>query len=1002
MSSRKSEYMLKYQKAKVKLLEYDVPKENYPKFSLNYRDLAFPTVLTLSEYAEAVINDDEERKDALKEGLHFCAEFYDAAMKSREQINHDLDFLLSGSIAYFFQEDYGSAVVLLSEIDYKLLPDDMRGTIAEVFNIIFYGKRKTTVNNRIVVAFEKYIQSGYEDQFQVFTEYDRCRIYGGTDAKEAFFTEALYAAIRIAISNSARVLLPKYSKLDANKWESYFNKNNSIKMVWPAQKLIGEQRILQGKSAIIQLPTGVGKTKSIELIVRSMFLSERGNVALIVAPLRSLCNEITDNMRDAFVNEAIINQFSDILELDFEEIFVDEVCNRVLICTPEKLQFIFHHQPDFLSEINLFIFDEGHMFDDMSRGAMYELLISDIKRNIEKTQQMIILSAVLLNADKILEWVIGDEGVLAYNEKIKSTPKVVGFASKENEIHYYSDSFTEEDFYIPRAIKQKELKTKRANGSPKLFPENKSQDIALYYTNQLCKNGGIAIYMSQRRSVPTILKRLIEISEKEYDLSRLRDSSNQNELRKLNKLISEYYGFDYVYAKASLLGILPHYSTLPNGVRLSVEHAFREKKIKAVACTSTLAQGVNIPIKYMIMTNLKSAEKMISSRNFQNLIGRTARSGVYTEGSILITDTKLFDERKNGRGYYKWQDAVKMIDPRNAEACGSAILSIVQDFTVNYELKVPGKFVSDFICDHICEEWDMQIVKMLIEGLKKIQKDTQLNINTITDRVAAYHNIIGTVENEICYVISNKTKGDERDKIEVDKAIDELYQSTLAFFLANDTEKELLHNIFKALVEKIKKQAINIDKLAISMVDIDMASEIIELIEGRDLNNTSYHSQELIIFLVDLYNQIYQHDLITNDLCIKWINGYSYAEIGKDCDIAIMDVEKKCGLSLSYQLSFLIGNIIDYLDAESENYEKLLMIQKQIKYGVKSTTSISICEKVFNDRIVSNLITEIIGNALIEEDKIINVIRYFEDTIISELQEYPSFFTDRIRFLNKI
>ena len=55
MRITKSEYMLKYQKAKVKLLEYDIPKQDYPQFQLNYKDLAFPTVYIISDYAEAVI-----------------------------------------------------------------------------------------------------------------------------------------------------------------------------------------------------------------------------------------------------------------------------------------------------------------------------------------------------------------------------------------------------------------------------------------------------------------------------------------------------------------------------------------------------------------------------------------------------------------------------------------------------------------------------------------------------------------------------------------------------------------------------------------------------------------------------------------------------------------------------------------------------------------------------------------------------------------------------------
>lgn len=65
MGSNKSSLMLKYQKAKVKLLEYEVPEKEWPSFPLNYRDLAYPTVLAISQYAEA-INEDLERKTIYK------------------------------------------------------------------------------------------------------------------------------------------------------------------------------------------------------------------------------------------------------------------------------------------------------------------------------------------------------------------------------------------------------------------------------------------------------------------------------------------------------------------------------------------------------------------------------------------------------------------------------------------------------------------------------------------------------------------------------------------------------------------------------------------------------------------------------------------------------------------------------------------------------------------------------------------------------------------------
>lgn len=126
---------------------------------------------------------------------------------------------------------------------------------------------------------------------------------------------------------------------------------------------------------------------------------------------------------------------------------------------------------------------------------------------------------------------------------------------------------------------------------------------------------------------------------------------------------------------------------MPNGLRLAVEHACRSKALRLVICTSTLAQGVNIPIKYLFMTIFMVARNSMQIRSFQNLMGRTARSGMYTEGSVIVTDPQLFDNknnRKNG-GNYKWKDCIKMFDSSAAEPCGSSILSLVQDIRIDYE-----------------------------------------------------------------------------------------------------------------------------------------------------------------------------------------------------------------------------------------------------------------------------------------------------------------------------
>lgn len=999
MSFSKSEYMLKYQKAKVKLLEYDVPKQDYPQFRLNYRDLAFPTILTISQFSEAIIAEDWEMADTMKKNLHFCSEFYDAAMKSREQINHDLDFLLTGAIAYFFEDKYGSAMVLVSETKNIDITIDMRGILVEIFNIIFWGKTHVGIDEPLIKEFEKYTKGASSENVLRLAK-EKCYLaYKSNDEIETFFADALYAIIKISIENAASLLLPIYSGISNKKWKSYFQKKTSIKMLWPAQKLIGEKGLLQGKNSIVQLPTGVGKTKSIELIIRAMFLSERGENALIVAPLRALCNEITDDMRKAFLGEVSINLFSDLLEIDFSDIFSTEHERRIFVCTPEKLQFIFHHQPDIMSAINLFVFDEGHMFDDMSRGAMYELLMADIRRHLTQQQQLVILSAVLSNADKILEWTMGNGGVLAFDEDIKSTPKVVGFTSSENEIHYYSDSFEEEAFYIPQVFKRIQLESKWTNAKPKFFPENKSNDIALYYTNLLCKNGGVAIYMSQRRYVPTILKRLVEVKDRGFNFNRIIETSNQEEICKLSQLIKEYYGNDSIYLKAANIGILPHYSSLPNGLRISVEYAFRKSKIKAVACTSTLAQGVNIPIKYLIMTSLRSSKDMMSTRNFQNLMGRTARSGVYTEGSVLISDPRLFDSRNSGRGYYTWKEATELFDSRNAEACGSAILSIVQGFDIDYKLSISGKKICGFIIKHIDEDWPELMKKALYKYLIKEEKDNQLNRQIILNRITEYKKIVGTIENGICYAVSCRMLEKESLSKIIYEEANNIFVDSLAFFLATDDEKKLLNEIFHTLAEKIVKNMNIIPKVSKAMVDVNFAEEILGMIADKELNIVVYNQNDLLSFVIELFNFLYPDDILDVAVCKRWINGDSYKTMEVDFELPIFDIEKMCGQSISFQLSFLIGNIIDYLDSESVNLEVLQLLQKQVKYGVCTDTAISICEKIFNDRIIANLITCELRDTRIKEDKILEYVRYHHKIINKLLEEYPSYFSDRINFL---
>ncbi|MBO1919897.1 DEAD/DEAH box helicase [Staphylococcus xylosus] len=106
------------------------------------------------------------------------------------------------------------------------------------------------------------------------------------------------------------------------------------------------------------MPTSAGKTKATEIIVRSAFLSTRTSLAIIVAPFRALCNEISTDLKTKFYNEEIsVNEMTDVFQMDFE---IADIIRRkqILVVTPENFIY-FKELSELSNEIGLIIYDEG-------------------------------------------------------------------------------------------------------------------------------------------------------------------------------------------------------------------------------------------------------------------------------------------------------------------------------------------------------------------------------------------------------------------------------------------------------------------------------------------------------------------------------------------------------------------------------------------------------------------------------------------------------------------
>lgn len=1008
-----SKYMLKYQKAKAKLVEFSVAPENYPRFTLNSNELSYPSTYILSRYAECIIENNLNEINKLSSELLFAAEYYDAALNSKDRTQYDLDFILSGAATYFFANDYGSAKVLSKKANEYLKKSDNRTPqklLLFLFQLLFENDRpqyakeidlSAKINNRLIDFFGKGLKLA--DLLNILNDY-RLEVYATEIPDDVFYVDILIAVIKISIKDSSWILLPKYSDLLPYEWESYLSKKNSVKILWAAQKLIGEQGILAGKNAVVQLPTGVGKTKSIELIIRSAFLSKRATTAIVVAPLRALCNEIAYDLSITFRNEAQINQISDILQDDYESQNTDNE-NKIIICTPEKLSYIIHHQNDYLDSIDLFVFDEGHMFDDRTRGASYELLITYVKQHLSNIQQCVLLSAVLPNSQQIKEWIFADNGVLATDNNIRTTPKSIGFTSSNRDVVFFTDSTEQQDYYIPRVLNSVQIKRKKRETKDRFFPDlTEPYDVAIYYALMLSPNGGIAIYLNQQRSIKSAFNRIIDLMEREVDFSNLSIHSDVEEINRLSSFIGKYYGDEHYYTKVSKIGILPHSAILQNGIKIAVEFAMKKNMVSCVVCTSTLAQGVNIPIRYLLVNSLRVGQNTIKVREFQNLIGRTARSGLYTEGSIIITDNKLYDNRKikeNG-GYYRWEECKTLIDANSMEPCSSSILSLVQKTKIDYESNFPSKhfieyILNDFDNENVFQEYIKYIFDKYIK--KYPEKNTDYYYDNIHNEVALRKNVILQIENYLCMVYSNSNATDEKSF-----AL-EICKSTLAYSLANDEEKTLLEKVFIRIEEKILGLSTNkIANYALSMIGIDMSEKIEAWIIKNQLTDKIFSESELMDLVKCFFMETHTIRKCKDDfsaICNLWIEGKTPFEINTITDNDMNDIDDVCSKQISYELSFFIGNIRDLLADNTglfkeELEEQLSIIQKKVKYGVPSLTALSICEKVFNDRLLAVKISDVLEDDDISEDEIITSLQQRKENIEELLNDYPEFFWNRI------
>jgi POLQ-like helicase len=1041
--------------AQARMFEFNVPAEHqYLEIGGGQPADLFPLVIGIlgDEAAHvAKLNIDEPTlqlrllpQDSF--GLHFAATFLHAYVVSKQGEGFASELLLLSAGAYYLSDLAGSAGVLTRQAADRGTDDDgwtrlLRWSLEADWvsdGPTFTAGVNALAQTSLVAEMRRYFQNG-EGRPLLLTVCSALRneVYHTGTPRDLLFVDVVVGLIKKRLRNAARRALPFYSTLPEERWAETLAKPDFMKELWPSQHIFGERGLLQGRSAVVQMPTSAGKTRAIELVIRSAFYSGRAKLAVVIAPFRALCSEISSFLRSAFHGqEVVINELTDALQTDYSSLFEDllqegfltfdfnlSATRQIVVVTPEKLLYVLRHNPELIQAIGIVFYDEGHQFDSGSRGVTYELLLTSIKRLVPQTTQTVLISAVIQNATAISEWLIGEEAVVVDGQNLSTTDRSVAFASWTKplgQLHFVDPENPDHfDYFVPRIIDPRELQKKPRERKQQVFPNKDARSVALYLGLQAVENGSVAIFCGKKSTASTMTKLVVNAYDRGLPMAAPSTYSDATEVLRLTALYKDHFGAEADATKASALGIFSHHGNTPHGIRLAVEYGMKEGLIKFVLCTSTLAQGVNLPIRYLIISGTMQGVEQIKARDFHNLVGRAGRAGMHTEGTILFSDPSLYDNRAQFREKWKWDAATKLLDAGSTEATSSSLLDLLSPLRNDTKTLVMPSDVVALLLSALNDPAALQASLLAYAAAYERDKFSEAGL---LSQLREKTRLLETLES---YLLSNR--GEESfESFLLDTAV--LASETLASFFGDEQQKLQLAALFRGIATRIENEESDTVVQALygrTLLGFSVAIRVRQWTLGNVdalLEPTLTEEDMLTLIwplLIEVMPRLFSRllpDAALQALAQDWINNTGFITLyehwctagglkrhGQGTRQATMDdVVEICENALSFDSTLIVAAISENLSTiERDDVEmslrKLSILQKRLKYGVANSTSIAAYEMGFADRVIAGKLGAILSTST--QDSMRLRLRELSNEAINLLEQYPAYFTSCLRSL---
>ncbi|TFF91065.1 DEAD/DEAH box helicase [Candidatus Thorarchaeota archaeon] len=375
-----------------------------------------------------------------------------------------------------------------------------------------------------------------------------------------------------------------------------------------------EEGLLLGESILVSSPTGSGKTLVGEMgLLRAVLDGRKG---LYLVPLRALAHQVARSLKERYDGKAVrIGVTTGDLHLRG-----DEMANYdIIVTTYERADSLLRHQTDWLEEIGTVVIDEVQTLSDGRRGARLESVILRLKKTIDDVQ-LISLSATVEQPQELASWL----GSKLVSSSERPVPLVYKMFTTSNR---------------PLAVRKATMAVVQSEGQVIVFHRTRREAEA--EAERLAEHVGRQLGAAERGSL-----------DREIGGFDSADSKMSGHLRKLLHN-----------------GIAFHHAGMASSSRYMVEDLFRRGLVRVICATTTLASGMHLPARTVVLTGTRSPEdyrSMLRANSVHQMLGRAGRPGYDSTGFgvILVSSRGEADMVKKLYFHVSEEDGRETLNPR--------------------------------------------------------------------------------------------------------------------------------------------------------------------------------------------------------------------------------------------------------------------------------------------------------------------------------------------------